>query len=139
MAAYRRVYDSRHLQADCKHRDQLRKPTLSNRVWATFIFFNHDTNMYLCRISQPPCTPAIAGYSIGLSVAYECLTVTGFSCQHQSQKRYSPRHDGKRLTCNDPEVKWSEIYTVRQKNRNQFSASFYYLTESGKFFHVHQA
>ena len=31
MAAYRRVYDSRHL-----HADQLRNPTLGNRVWATF-------------------------------------------------------------------------------------------------------
>ena len=39
MAAYRRVYDSRHLQADCQNRDQLRNPTLSNRVWATFSFF----------------------------------------------------------------------------------------------------
>jgi len=30
MAAYRRVYDARHLQ--------LRNPTLGNRVWATFTF-----------------------------------------------------------------------------------------------------
>jgi len=37
MAAYRRVYDSRQLQADWKkNRDQLRNPTLGNRVWATF-------------------------------------------------------------------------------------------------------
>jgi len=38
MAAYRRVYDSRHLQADCQNRDQLRNPALGNRVWATFTF-----------------------------------------------------------------------------------------------------
>ena len=39
MAAYRRVYDSRYLQADCaKNRDKLRSPTLGNRVWATFTF-----------------------------------------------------------------------------------------------------
>ena len=38
MEAYRRVYDSRHLQADAKNRDQLRNPTLGNRVWATFAF-----------------------------------------------------------------------------------------------------
>jgi len=38
MAAYRRIYDSRHLQADCQNRDQLRNPTLGNRVWATFTF-----------------------------------------------------------------------------------------------------
>jgi len=37
MAAYRRVYDLRHLQADCKNRDQLRNPTFVNRVWATFL------------------------------------------------------------------------------------------------------
>ena len=40
MAAYRQVYDSRHLQADCiKNRDQLRNPTLGNRVWALFTFY----------------------------------------------------------------------------------------------------
>jgi len=39
MAAYRRVYDSRHLQLTAKNRDQLRNPTLCNRVWATFTFF----------------------------------------------------------------------------------------------------
>ena len=32
MAAYRLVYDSRHLQADCQETDQLRNPTLSNRT-----------------------------------------------------------------------------------------------------------
>jgi len=34
MAAYRRVYDSRYLQADCQERNH----TLGNRVWATFIY-----------------------------------------------------------------------------------------------------
>ena len=38
MAAYRRVYDSRHLQADCQNQDQLRNPMLGNRVWATFFY-----------------------------------------------------------------------------------------------------
>ena len=38
---YRRVYDSRHLQADCQNRDQLRNLTLGNRVWALPLpFFN---------------------------------------------------------------------------------------------------
>ena len=47
MAAYRRVYDSSHLQADCQeNRDQLRNPTLGNRVWAIFTFLS-QTNM-LC-------------------------------------------------------------------------------------------
>ena len=45
MAAYRRVYDSRHLQADCQVPDQLWNPTLGNRVWATFTF-------YLCVCSR---------------------------------------------------------------------------------------
>ena len=38
MAAYRQVYDSRHLQADCQVRDQLWNRTLGNRVRATFTF-----------------------------------------------------------------------------------------------------
>jgi len=38
MAAYRRVYDSRNVtcRLTAKNRDQLRNPTLGNRVWATF-------------------------------------------------------------------------------------------------------
>jgi len=35
MAAYRRVYDSRHLQTDCQDRGQLRNHTLGNRVRAS--------------------------------------------------------------------------------------------------------
>jgi len=43
MAAYRRVYDSRHLQADCQEpRDQPRNPTLGSRIWATFTFIYID-------------------------------------------------------------------------------------------------
>jgi len=38
MSAYRRVYDSRHMLADCQEPDQLRNPTVVNRVWATFTF-----------------------------------------------------------------------------------------------------
>jgi len=41
MTAYRRIYDSRHLQAEwltAKNRDQLRNPRLVNPVWATFTF-----------------------------------------------------------------------------------------------------
>ena len=47
MAAYRRVYDSRHLHLTAKNRDQLRNPTLSNRVWATFTFFYIHTYKHL--------------------------------------------------------------------------------------------
>jgi len=38
MAAYRQVYDSRHLQADYQEPDQLRNPRFGNRVLATFTF-----------------------------------------------------------------------------------------------------
>jgi len=38
MAAYRRVYDSRHLQADCQEPGLAPEP-FGNRVWATFTFF----------------------------------------------------------------------------------------------------
>ena len=38
MAAYRRVYDSCHLQADCQEQE-LQNPTFGNRVWATFTFY----------------------------------------------------------------------------------------------------
>jgi len=39
MEAYRRVYDSRHLQVDCQEPGSaLEPPTLCNLVWATFIF-----------------------------------------------------------------------------------------------------
>ena len=36
MAAYRRVYDSRHLQADCQEPGSVLEPYAVNRVWATF-------------------------------------------------------------------------------------------------------
>jgi len=37
MAAFRRVYDPRHLQADCQEPGSA-LDTLGNRVWATFTF-----------------------------------------------------------------------------------------------------
>ena len=39
MAAYRRVYDSRHLEADCQEPESA--PELGNRVLATFTFFTY--------------------------------------------------------------------------------------------------
>jgi len=38
MASYCRVYDSRHLQADCKEPASAPDPTLGILVWATFTF-----------------------------------------------------------------------------------------------------
>jgi len=51
MAAYCRVYDSRHLQ----NRDQLRNPTLGNRVWASFTFLTQNSNFFWTKMrrSQP--------------------------------------------------------------------------------------
>ena len=40
MAAYRRVYDSRHLQADCQEPGSAPDPTLGNRVKGKGIQFN---------------------------------------------------------------------------------------------------
>ena len=36
MAAYHRVYDSRTCRLTAKNCDQLRNPTVGNRVWVTF-------------------------------------------------------------------------------------------------------
>jgi len=49
MAAYRRVYDSRHLQADCQEPGSAPEPyTLGNRVLATFTFFTFLQCLTLC-------------------------------------------------------------------------------------------
>ena len=38
MAAYRRVYDSRHMQAVCQEPGSAPEPYPRNRVWAAFTF-----------------------------------------------------------------------------------------------------
>ena len=43
MAAYRRVYDSRHQQADCQELGSAPEPSPGNRVWATFTFLTTTT------------------------------------------------------------------------------------------------
>ena len=52
MAAYRRVYDSVTCRLTAKNRDPLRNPTLGNRVWASFTFFNsvmrNQTSRVVC-------------------------------------------------------------------------------------------
>jgi len=53
MSAYRRVYDSHHLQADCQQPGSAPEPTLGNRVWATFTFFYmllQPVMMLMCRV-----------------------------------------------------------------------------------------
>ena len=44
---YRRVYDSRHLQADCQKSGSAPEPTVGNRVWATFTFLIYRTGTKL--------------------------------------------------------------------------------------------
>ena len=43
MAAFRRVYDSVTCRLTAKNWDQLRNPTLGNRVWASFTFFSRTS------------------------------------------------------------------------------------------------
>jgi len=43
VAAYRRVYDSRHLQTDCQEPESAPEPTIGNQVWAGF-FIRRDVN-----------------------------------------------------------------------------------------------
>ena len=45
MAAYRQVYDSHHLQADCQEPGSAPEPYARYRVWATFTFFKSRQNV----------------------------------------------------------------------------------------------
>jgi len=55
MAAYRRVYDSRHLQADCQEPGSAPEPyTLGNRVWATFTVLCLLRQLYNSRDKRKP-------------------------------------------------------------------------------------
>ena len=51
MAAYRRVYDSRHLQADCQEVGSAPGPYARSRVWATFTFFNFRMHHLVVKFS----------------------------------------------------------------------------------------
>jgi len=51
MAAYRRVYDSRHLQADCQEPESAPEPYTRNRVWATVTVFLIRTR---CKTKRSP-------------------------------------------------------------------------------------
>ena len=54
MAAYCRVYDSHHLQADCQEPDQLWNPMLGNRVCATFYYLTGK-----CKLNYAACRTAL--------------------------------------------------------------------------------
>ena len=61
MAAYRRVYDSHHLQSDCQEPGSAPEPYARYRVWATFTFLhgcNQQTDRphYICSNRLHICT-----------------------------------------------------------------------------------
>ena len=71
MAGYRRVYDSRHLQADCQEPgDQLRNSTLGSRVRASFLPLRSVLDTW--NLTFPPC-PGVWCYA---GATDEPLTLT---------------------------------------------------------------
>jgi len=71
MAAYRRVYDSHHLQVDCQEPGSAPEPTLSKRVWATFTFLDC---LFQAQHASGRYWP---GYSAGLLPLFAPSPVTG--------------------------------------------------------------
>jgi len=80
MAVYLRVYDSRHLQADCKEPGSARNPSLSNRTWATFFTFcprgsgKQKCPVWLTPHAWPRSVAAVGVtlYTLGFKSAYSC-------------------------------------------------------------------
>jgi len=71
MAAYRRVYDSHHLQADCKEPGSTPEPYLGNRLWATqYLYFlgKGDAKIRILKLTRQG--HRLAGWSL---VVYDCL------------------------------------------------------------------
>jgi len=60
MAAYRRVYDSRHLQADCQEPGSAPEPyTLGNRVWAIplpYYYSDSEHSLYIAQRARSATT-----------------------------------------------------------------------------------
>jgi len=57
-----------HLHADCENRDQLRNPTLNNRVWATFTPFTYASFLITCQYANTTAfsgEPGLDGYRAG--------------------------------------------------------------------------
>jgi len=67
MAAYRRVYDSRHLQADCQ------EPGSAPERYARQSSMGYRLGLIgVCRLG-PYATEAYASYSTGLSVGHDTV------------------------------------------------------------------
>ena len=80
MAAYRRVCDSHHLQADCQEPESTPEPyTLSNRVWATFTFFTATP--------QSQFSIDTSTLQIIVSLLYNCRTGTRENAGHPDRPR----------------------------------------------------
>ena len=56
MAAYRRVYDSRHLQADCQEPGSALEPSLGNRVWLPLPYLLQSFAAQPSQINRVPWT-----------------------------------------------------------------------------------
>jgi len=71
MAAYRRVYDSRHLQADCQEPGS----ALANRVWATFTFIVLVFMFLMIRqLLRPYLSTKSGGEFVGFARSDRCST-----------------------------------------------------------------
>jgi len=63
MAAYHRVYDSRHLQADCQEPGSA--PELGNRVWSAVTFFIGAVQMAdKSMLVSAGCSDAVLGHAV---------------------------------------------------------------------------
>ena len=61
-----------------KNRDQLRNPTLGNRVWATFIFFSHKISLARPFCASSPAAP-------GCQLPPSSLLSFGYATAHQRE------------------------------------------------------
>jgi len=89
-AAYRRVYDSRHLQADCqKNRDQLRNPTLGNRVvYGLRFLLSHNTTTG--RTDNGSMEHGVSGSQLAGKFLARCEQLFSFLCvQKLGGRRFS--------------------------------------------------
>jgi len=81
MAAYRRVMTHVTCRLTAKNRDQLRNPTLGNRVWATFTFFSQDLEVGSLGTEVPQRGPGGAKPPKARSISriFGCQTMHNFA------------------------------------------------------------
>ena len=101
MAAYRRVYDSRHLQTDCQEPGSAPERYARNRVWATFTFLKKlsDNSSFLYLAACFKCiawTRPIATDELAWSECV-CVCFTSEPC-----KTSKPIGEGNAIDCVHP-------------------------------------